>query len=93
MKASIVTLKEGAILIANTSSVARGLRLPYLSKFGLPVFMLDTEEPHYKDDDEYTILDAAPGMIGINQRGEDVYVIDAEGNAQLLPLQVVIKGA
>jgi hypothetical protein len=64
------------------------MRLPYMSRGAVPVFVLDTEEPWDLDMID-GLISAPPGMVGFAQHGDNMYVIDAEGNAQQIPFVVI----
>lgn len=93
MKASIAVMKEQFVTVdysqAGPPSVVHGMRMPYLTRDGVPVFFLDTQEVQVEFEFVDRLIDAPPGMIGSAFMTTDVYVIDADGNAQLLPLTVV----
>jgi hypothetical protein len=69
-------------------SPVRGMRLPYLTRHGLPVFTLDTEEAWFVGKD-FVQVDAFPGMIGIAQKGDQIYCVDADEEVQPLPFHII----
>lgn len=72
---------------ASRLTAAEGLVLPYLSRNGLPAFTFEGDTP-YPSTTEFQQIDALPGMIGISYRDE-IYVVDANGEAQHLPIRIV----
>jgi hypothetical protein len=71
-------------------SPVRSIELPYLTKNGLPVFTLDTEEPFFIGTD-FIQIDAVPGMIGIAQKGDQIYCVDSHEEVQALPLRIITQ--
>jgi hypothetical protein len=67
-----------------------GMKLPYLTKQGLPIFTLDTEESFFTTPD-YLQIDAEPGMIGIAQKGDQIYCVDSNEEVQPLPLHIITQ--
>lgn len=95
MKASICLVKD---TLVNTSdrevqALTHGMRMPYLCRDGVPVFVLDTQEAPVELSCIDAVIGAIPGMIGYGYLTENVYVIDANGDAQLLSLSITVWGA
>jgi hypothetical protein len=89
MKASIILADDDHVTITNSESSIKGWRMPYLCRNGgMPVFVLDTQEPWFVPGYD-KMLDAFPGMVGIAQGTDDIYVIDADGIAQRMSLHVL----
>jgi hypothetical protein len=74
---------DGPIKV-NPDSPMKGMRFPYVTKHGFPVFFFEGDEIE-SSDVAYEYVAIPPGMIGCNLRG-DVYVIDADGDAASLGL-------
>ena len=87
---AFVTINLKKSVSDKPDSVVRGMDLPYLTRLGLPVFTLSTEEPFFVGDD-YLQIDASPGMIGIGQKGDQIYCVDSEEEVQAIPLRVITK--
>jgi hypothetical protein len=82
MTASIIMADDDHVTINNDNSDIKGWRMPYLCRAGgVPVFVLDTQEPWFVPGFD-KLLDAPPGMVGVMQGTDDMYVVDADGNAQ-----------
>lgn len=86
---AFVTIPVEEKTIAKKGSAAYGLVLPYLSKNGLPLFTLDSENSPFVTAD-YVQVDAFPGMVGVTVTGQ-VFTVDKEEEAQLLPIRVITQ--
>lgn len=66
-----------------------GLKLAYITKLAHPVFALEGEERWgYADHTEW--VEAPPGMVGQSQRGDKLYLIDADGDVREIPARVIL---
>jgi hypothetical protein len=84
-----INLKDGEPVVPNDpDSPVRGMKLPYMTRHGLPVFTLETEDPFFVGPN-WLQVDAFPGMIGIAQKGDQIYCVDAEEQAQQLPFHII----
>lgn len=90
MYAFVTILLKKKPVLDKPDSPVRGLELPYLTRQGIPVFTLSTEEPFFVGND-YLQVDATPGMIGIGQKGDQIYCVDSEGQVQAIPLKLITK--
>jgi hypothetical protein len=41
--------------------------------------------------DEFLQVDAVPGMIGIGQKGDQIYCVDSNEEVQALPLRIITE--
>jgi hypothetical protein len=86
---AFVTINLKKSVTDKPDSPVRGLDLPYLTRLGIPVFTLTTEESFIGPD--YIQVDAAPGMVGIAQKGDQIYIVDSNEDVQAIPLRVITK--
>jgi len=83
-----VKLKNYTKPIDKPTSPAHGLRLPYVTRDGVPVFTLDTDDKTTYLSDDFIYVDATPGMVGVTLQGQ-FYCIDQDENAQPLPIHLI----
>jgi hypothetical protein len=85
---AFITINLKANTTDKPDSPVRGMNLPYLTRQGLPVFTLDTEPAFFVGPD-WVQVDAFPGMIGIAQKGDQIYCVDADEEVQPLPFHII----
>lgn len=87
---AFVTISLKKKVADKPDSPVRGVELPYVTRHGLPVFTLDTEAAWFVGQD-WVQVDAFPGMIGIGQKGDQIYCVDANEEVQALPFHIITQ--